>query len=138
MTPGDRRLTLRRAVFAAYVGAMFLVIAGLLSVTTASNTVPTSRLGSRTTSTGISELRPPACSGMTLTNLVTGTGNVNGTNGNDLVLGGRGTKAVNGKAGDDCLLGGVDATSVDGGAGSDVCIRHATTKASNCEAIITQ
>lgn len=51
-------------------------------------------------------LKPSQCDGITLTNLVTSNGNVNGTAANDLILGGPATQTIRGLGGNDCILGG--------------------------------
>ena len=89
---------------------------------TAGNTVPATNAGFVTRAIGACDLKPAACAGMTLTNLVVGTGTFNGTAGNDLILGGPGNDTINGKAGDDCILGGGGNDSINGGGGNDVCI----------------
>jgi len=118
--------------------AAVVVLLGLLSVTTASNTVAVSRLGSRTVATGIAELRPLACSAMTLTVLLEGTGNITGSNSAELILAARGAKKINGQGGSDCIVGGADATDIDGGPGTDVCIGAAGVKYKGCETTITR
>ena len=125
-------------IVASGVVTAVVIFTGLLSVTTSSNTVSVSRLGSRTVATGIPELRPPACSTMTLTRLVTGTGNINGNANSELILAARGANKITGQGGNDCILGGADATELDGGPGSDVCIGSQSATYTRCEAIIKQ
>ena len=115
-------LSTRRVIVGSGVLTALFVLIGLLSASTASNTVASSRLGIRTVATGITELRPIACAGMTLTTRVTGTGKINGTPGSDLILAGRGTTSITGGGGDDCIMAGIDATDIDGGASGDVCV----------------
>jgi hypothetical protein len=128
----------RRVVAGGVVLLAVVVLLGLLSVTTASNTVPVSRLGSRTVATGIAELRPLACSTMTLTVLLKGTGNISGSNSAELILAARGAAKITGSGGNDCIVGGADATDIDGGAGTDVCIGPPAVKYKGCESTITR
>jgi Ca2+-binding RTX toxin-like protein len=106
------------SVFA--VAAVLFVGAG--SALTAGNTVPATHAGSVTRGIAANDLKPAACAGITLTDLVTGSGTFSGTNGNDLIVGGPGNDTINGKAGDDCILGGGGNDSINGGGGNDVCI----------------
>lgn len=116
--------------------AVLVLLIELLSVTTASNTVPASRLGSRTRATGITEIRPTVCAALTLTNLVTGTKKITGTSGADLILAARGTTSISGGNGNDCIMGGADADSIDGGGGTDVCVGSRTANYTSCATII--
>jgi Ca2+-binding RTX toxin-like protein len=60
---------------------------------------------------------PPLCNGQEIT--INGSGNIEGTPGNDVISGSQGADAINGNGGDDiiCSLGGDD--SVSGGTGND-------------------
>lgn len=104
------------------LAAVLLALVGARSVLTATNTVPPTHAGLVTRSIGPNDLKPAACAGITLTNLVTGSGNVTGTNGNDLILGSPGSDELRGRGGNDCILGGGSNDDLDGGPGSDVCI----------------
>ena len=129
--PSPRRVIVGSLVFTA----LFVVI-GLLSASTASNTVASSRLAIRTVATGINELRPIACAGMNLTTRVTGTGKINGTRGADLILAGRGTTSITGGGGDDCIMAGLDADNIDGSGGADVCVGSRTAHYKDCSTVI--
>jgi len=92
-------------------------------VATAANAVPASNLGSSSQAITADMLKPAACAGITLTNLVIGN---NGTNGNDLVLGTAAVDNMNGGNGNNCIFrgggGGGGNDSIAGGGGTDVCI----------------
>jgi len=89
-------------------------------VATAANAVPASNLGSSSQALTADTLKPAACAGITLTNLVIGN---NGTNGNDLVLGSAAVDNMNGGNGNNFILrGGGGNDSIAGGGGTDVCI----------------
>jgi Ca2+-binding RTX toxin-like protein len=94
--------------------------------------VPASNIGSSSTAITANTLKPAACNGITLTNLVIGN---NGTAGNDLVLGSAGVDNMNGAGGNDCVIGGGGNDSIAGGAGTDVCIGGPGTDTfnNNCE-----
>ena len=104
-----------------------MAIAGLIGISvasafTAANTVPASRAGNPTESATAQKLKPSACSGITLTTIVTGSGTFSGTAGNDLILGSSAVDTITGGNGNDCILGGNGNDSLDGGGGTDVCI----------------
>ena len=101
------------------VGVVGLLLICIAVVATAANTVPASNVGSSSTAITANTLKPAACSGITLTNLVIGN---NGTAGNDLLLGSAGVDNMNGANGNDCILGGGGNDNITGAAGTDVCI----------------
>lgn len=97
---------------AILIGCIALGLAG-------ANAVPATHADDSSRATGANELKPSACSALTLTTTVTGT---MGTAGNDLLIGGTGADAMLGQGGDDCVLGGAGIDVIDGGAGTDVCL----------------
>jgi Ca2+-binding RTX toxin-like protein len=101
------------------VGVLGLLLVCVAVVATAANTVPASNLGSSSTAITADTLKPAACSGITLANVVIGN---NGTAGADLLLGSAGIDNMDGQAGDDCILGGGGADVLRGSQGTDVCI----------------
>jgi Ca2+-binding RTX toxin-like protein len=103
-------------------GLLVLVLMSLISASTAANSVPASRAGISSRSIGAENLKPAACASLTLTNVVTGSGVINGTAAADLVLGSSGIDTVLAGNGNDCVLGGGGADIINGGAGTDVCI----------------
>lgn len=105
---------LRRAI-----GVLGLLLICVAVVATAANTVPASNLGSSSTAITADTLKPAACNGITLTNLVIGN---TGTAGADLLLGSAGVDNMDGLAGDDCILGGGGNDNLRGSQGTDVCI----------------
>ena len=92
------------------------------SVLTAQNAVSASRAGHSESSIDPDQLKPSECSGISLNNKVGGSGLVNGTAANDLVVAGSGDDTVDGSGGDDCILGGAGADELIGSGGTDVCI----------------
>jgi Ca2+-binding RTX toxin-like protein len=114
------------------IGFLGLLLICIAVVATAANNVPASNLGSSSQAITANTLKPAACNGITLTNLVIGN---NGTSGNDLVLGSAAVDNMNGAGGNDCILGGGGNDSIAGGAGTDVCIGGPGTDTfnNNCE-----
>jgi len=105
---------LRRAI-----GVLGLLLICVAVVATAANTVPASNLGSSSTAITANTLKPAACNGITLTNIVIGN---TGTAGADLLLGSAGVDNMDGLAGDDCIPGGGGNDNLRGSQGTDVCI----------------
>jgi Ca2+-binding RTX toxin-like protein len=101
------------------IGVVGLLLICVAVVATAANTVPASNVGSSSTAITANTLKPAACNGITLTNLVIGN---NGTNAAELILGSAGADTMNGGNGDDCILGGGGIDAIAGGGGTDVCI----------------
>ncbi|NTW97877.1 MAG: hypothetical protein HGB28_04930 [Oscillochloris sp.] len=104
------------------IAMVSLALGHLVFATAAANSIPETRLDSISQPVGIADLTPDACAGHALGTLVTGSGTIVGTSGNDLILGGPGNDVINGQGGDDCLLGGGGDDTLAGGSGDDVCI----------------
>jgi Ca2+-binding RTX toxin-like protein len=102
-----------------------IALLSLVSALTAANSVPTTHAGISSSSIGPQDLKPAACASLTLANLVTGSGVINGTNAADLVLGSSGIDTVLAGNGNDCVVGGGGADIINGGAGTDVCVGSA-------------
>ena len=123
----------------ATCGALVLVSA--ISAYAAANSVPRSKVVDYRTAITANTLKPSECASLTLTSVVTGSGDIDGGSGNDLILGSPHVDRIDGKGGNDCivsgdgedhlkgnggndvLLGGADSDELDGGPGSDVCHR---------------
>lgn len=118
-----RRL-LPLAGLAILIGCVTLGLAG-------ANAVPATRADDSSRATGVNDLKPNACSALTLTGTVIGTV---GTAGNDLLIGGTGNDTMLAQGGDDCVLGGNGIDVIDGGLGTDVCLGGAGLDSfTNCE-----
>lgn len=103
-------------------GLVALIIITSITAVAATNTVPSTRVTAQMLSFNINQLKPSACSGITLTNLVTGSGTLTGTGGNDLILASSSADTIDGLGGDDCILGGSGDDSLTGNDGNDVCL----------------
>jgi Ca2+-binding RTX toxin-like protein len=110
--------TLRLLIF----GLAALIIINIVTAFAATNTVQATNVAYKTISVGINDKKPSACTGWSLENLITGSGSITGTEGNDLILGSSGADTIDGLGGDDCILGGGDDDLITGGDGVDVCI----------------
>jgi Ca2+-binding RTX toxin-like protein len=111
------------------VAIIFIFALSLLSLfaSTASNNVPDTRLSSQDTIVSPNDLKPPECNGITVTTSITGSGTINGTTGNDLILGSAANDVFNGLSGNDCLVGGNGNDTLNGNDGNDVLIGGAGT-----------
>ncbi len=109
---------------------------GLREVSTAANTVPSTRAGVQVLPVGAEDLRPVECESMPLDTVIRGAGSINGTNKRDLILGSPASDHIKGGAGNDCLVGGGGDDTLDGGGGNDVCIGGPGNNTfKNCEVI---
>jgi Ca2+-binding RTX toxin-like protein len=103
-------------------GLVALIIISSATAFAASNTTPATNVGYQNVNVGINNLKPSTCTGLFLTNLVTGAVTLTGTEGNDLILGSPDTDEIDGLGGDDCILGGGGDDQVTGSDGTDICI----------------
>jgi len=108
----------------------FIALCGVLAAAaiaigafTATNTIPSSRIGQQQFPIDANALKPSACSALNLTTVVAGA---NGTAGNDLILGPSTASTLNGNGGIDCIVGGGGNDTINGNgnapANNDVCI----------------
>lgn len=97
-----------------------LIIATLSSAIAASNTVDDSGAGYATRLITVNDLKPPECAALDLTTLIVGSGNMTGTNDNDLMLGSSGADDMDGGRGDDCVVGGAGNDILKGSNNKDV------------------
>ena len=103
------------------LGLTLLVLVSVITAIAATNTIPPTRLGNQTRSISSNDLRPASCASLDLRNIISGSGSITGTNGNDLILGSPGDDVIHGLGGDDCILGGGGNDTISGGDGTDVC-----------------
>ncbi len=99
-----------------------LVILSAMTAIAANNTVPPTQVEDRSISFQIGHLRPAACAGLSLSTLVTGSGTLTGTEGNDLILASAAADTIDGLGGSDCIVGGGGDDIITGGNDSDICI----------------
>jgi signal peptidase I len=88
----------------------------------ASTIVPASNAGRELDSITVNELKPAACSAVTLGGIRTGTGVISDGGASNLVLGSAAVDTMRGNGGNDCLVGGGAIDSLRGDGGTDVCI----------------
>lgn len=112
------RSTLRFLAF----GLVALIVISAITAVAATNTIPSTRVDSDVISFNINQLKPSACSGLTLTNLVSGSGIINGSADNDLIFASTAADTIDGMGGNDCILGGGGDDTITGNDGTDICI----------------
>lgn len=124
-----------------WVALIFTFIVGLVSLmaSAAANTVPTTGLSDQTFGVPLDDVRPTECYQISIANLITGSGNVDGSQDNDLILASSGNDTLQGKNGDDCVVGAAvvgGQNKIDGGNGYNVCIGNVNDDFKKCDLII--
>jgi Ca2+-binding RTX toxin-like protein len=99
-----------------------LILISALTAFSAGVAVSNSSVGAQSSSVTANSVKPGICTGINLTSIVSGTGTVTGTPGNDLILGSSGADTIDGLGGDDCILGGGGDDVIDGDTGTDICL----------------
>jgi Ca2+-binding RTX toxin-like protein len=99
-----------------------LVLVSGITAFAAVNVIPNSRLMDQAFAPNANDFKPSECASLNLTSIVTGTGVVQGTQGNDLILTDAGDDKLQGKNGDDCLVAGDGDDELIGNNGWDICI----------------
>jgi Ca2+-binding RTX toxin-like protein len=120
-------MNLRKAWKLPVIALIGLIIVSVITVVAAANSIASSRLSDQSLPIDINALKPPECAAINVTSIVIGSGTINGTNANELILGSPLSDTIKGKAGSDCILGGGGNDDIDGGSGGgasgyDICI----------------
>ena len=116
------------------LGLILLVVVSVATAFAAGIITEASNVGVQSVAVSADKIKPAACSALTLTTIVSGSGTITGTTGNDLILGSSGNDTIDGLGGDDCIIGGAGDDTIDGNDGTDVCIGGPGTDSfSNCE-----
>ena len=111
-------MTIGRFLRIALVGGAVGLV--LVSVLTATNTVPASKAGLVQSAISVDNKKPqPDCNGVVVSVLTLGA---SGTNSDDLLVGTAAADTMLGRNGNDCIVGGGGNDNITGGAGTDVCI----------------
>jgi Ca2+-binding RTX toxin-like protein len=106
----------------AFLGLLALLIVSAVSAFAAGISVPVSNVGQQSVPVTAEDIKPAACDGLHLTNIINGSGTLTGTAGNDLIIGSAGTDLIDGLGGNDCILGGGGVDTITGNEGNDVCL----------------
>jgi len=103
-------------------GLLALIVISVATAFAAGITVSPSNLDEDSISVTAEDLKPSACTGLSLIDVISGSGTLTGTEGNDLILGSSGVDTIDGLGGDDCIVGGGGDDTITGGDGSDICL----------------
>jgi hypothetical protein len=104
------------------LGLIVLIAISVVSAFAAGISVPPSNVGTESIPVYAEDFKPSACAALYLTNIVSGSGTLTGTTGNDLIVGSSGADSIDGLGGDDCILGGGGDDIITGNDGNDVCL----------------
>ena len=104
------------------LGLFALIIVSAVTAFAAGISVSSSNVDKRSIIVTAEDLKPPACEGILLTHIVSGTGTFTGTSGNDLIIGSPNADIIDGQGGDDCILGGGGDDTLLGNDGIDICL----------------
>lgn len=121
----------------AALAAAALVLLAVTGASTATNTVPGSRLGVASAPITLNDLAPDVCKSLDLTTLILAVDKVTrGTKSNDLIFGQASGQTINGQQGNDCLVGNGGIDTIAGNQGFDICIAGAGSTV-DCEVVVT-
>jgi len=124
-----------REIFRFVVLGLFgLIVVSAITAFAANLTVEQSNIGYISRHVSANDLKPSWCT-QNLTHIVSGAGDITGTDGNDLIIGSSGDDSINGLGGDDCIIGGGGVDTIDGGDGTDACGMGSGNTYSNCESL---
>jgi Ca2+-binding RTX toxin-like protein len=112
----------RRVAGFVAIGLVILVVTNMIAAMADTNTVPQLQMEDQSQPVKANDVKPPECAALDLANIVSGSGTITGTPGNDLILGSPADDVIDGMGGDDCILGRGGADTLDGNDGVDVCI----------------
>ncbi len=102
-----------------------MILMSMVFAYAAANTIPGSRLEDELNSISANLVKPPDCSALNLTTIIvcsSGGGVCDGSDANELILGGPADDHINAGKGDDCLVGGGGDDRLRGNQGTDVCL----------------
>jgi Ca2+-binding RTX toxin-like protein len=105
-----------------FLGLFALVIVSVGSAFAAGLSVPDSNVGQQSVPVTAEDVKPEACAAIYLTNIVSGSGTLTGTAGNDLIIGSSAADLIDGLGGNDCIVGSGGDDSLTGNEGNDVCL----------------
>lgn len=103
-------------------GLFALIVVSVATAFAAGITVSSSNVDEMSVSVTADDLKPSACGGLSLAQVISGSGVLTGSSGNDLIIGSSGVDIIDDLGGDNCILGGSGDDSLTGSGGYDVCI----------------
>lgn len=99
---------------------VLLVLLSAIGAFAAANVIPPSSAGIYSETTEPLYFRPDECSAVPVTNIILGSGSINGTNQSDLILGSSGSDTIDAMNRSDCIVGGGGNDTIYGRNGADV------------------
>lgn len=138
-----KRLAARKAYVAALgAGLAILIVPSVANSLTNTILMPTTTADYQSFEVTPNTLKPKACDGIDLTNVISGDGVLTGTAGNDLILATSPDSVIDGQGGSDCLVIGdgedgklIGGGPADGDTDVDICIGGPSTKYERCETV---
>ena len=127
-------MSIKAAFRFVILGLFALILVSAFTAFAANITIPPSNIGYISRRVTANDLRPDWCT-QDLSNIIRGSGDITGTDGNDLIIGSAGNDTINGLGGDDCILGDGGVDKIDGGGGTDACGMGSGNTYTNCESI---
>lgn len=109
----------RKLRLIAFLVLVTLILLSTVSALAAANIVPSTRMTEQIFAVTANLIKPQQCASLNLTNIVIAA---DGSNANDLILGGPGNETLKGKKGDDCILGAGGNDTLKGDKGNDILI----------------
>jgi Ca2+-binding RTX toxin-like protein len=109
----------------AYMMIMGLILFSVIFAVAANNVVPITYITDQSSIVTANDLKPAACSAITVTTVIycpAGGGACNGTDASELVLGSPANDDIQSGKGSDCILGGGGNDSIRGEQQTDVCL----------------
>lgn len=103
-------------------GLLALIVVSVATAFAAGVTVSSSNVDEKSFPVTADDLKPSACAGFSLAQVISGSGTLTGSSGNDLIIGSSGADIIADLGGDNCILGGGGDDSLTGNDGNDVCI----------------
>ena len=103
-------------------GLIGMILISIVSAFAAGISMPYSNVDESSIPVTAQDLKPAACAGLYLTNIISGSGVITGTSANDLIIGSAGVDTIDGLGGDDCILGSKGDDLITGNEGKDICI----------------
>lgn len=108
----------------SFFSLIILLLGSTFSALAAANSVPISYADDITLPIDQSQFFPGVCAGIQIQNVIyaseSPSGNIQGSDKNDLIFGTNGNDKILGKAGDDCILGGDGDDEIMGMDGNDI------------------
>ncbi|MGH8975152.1 MAG: hypothetical protein ACRD0C_18360 [Acidimicrobiia bacterium] len=128
---------MRARLILAPIVCIGTLLAVVTSALTASVLVPETKLDTIIRPARANDLKPTDCVGIDLQRVVVGSGTVEGSIANELILASPISDRVLGRGGADCLVAGGGNDALTGGAGNDVCLGGPGADVfSGCETIV--